>query len=182
VARAGALALLILPLLSPGAAERSPRGEKRSAGGFELKRQEPIHITSDRMEVDRKKNTVVYTGQVVAIQGDLKMQSRKLTATYSPDMKKLTEIVAEGEVRISQGDRLATGSRAVFNGVAQTITLTGNPVVRQGNNEVSGNRIVFFIEEDRAIAEGGSQRVRATIFPDELKRADQKDGGSKDAP
>lgn len=173
---------MLLSLLPARAGERSEKLEKRSETGFRVNRQEPIHITSDRMEVDRKKNTVVYTGQVVAIQGDLKMQSKKLTATYSPDMKKLTEIVAEGEVRIAQGDRLATGSRAVFNGVAQTITLTGNPVVRQGNSQVSGNKIVFFIEEDRAIAEGGSQRVKATIFPDELKRADKKDGGSKDGP
>ena len=86
-------------------------------------------------------------------------------------MKQLKEVVAEGKVHVTQGNRVATGTKAVFNGKAQTITLTGNPVVRQGNNQVSGSRITFFIAQDRAVVEGGAQqRVKAIIFPGELKR------------
>ncbi len=149
--------------------------KKKSQGtGFQVSKKDPIIITSNWMEADRKKNTVIYKGQVVAVQADITMKSDKLTAYYEPDMKQLKEVVAEGNVHVTQADRVATGTKGMLNGEAQTITLTGNPVVRQGNSEVSGTRIIFFIEEDRAVAEGGAQqRVKATIFPEEFEKREK---------
>lgn len=157
------------------AAGKTNKGTKTKSSGtaFQASKKEPIFITSDRMEVDRKKNTISYRGNVVAIQADMTMRSEALTAYYDPDMKQLREVVAEGKVHVAQGDRVGTGMKAVFNGKEQTITLTGDPVVREGNNQVSGSRITFFIEQDRAIVEGGSQRVKATIFPEELEKREK---------
>ena len=166
------LSVLLLFLPNANAREEGVKASKKGdQGPFKLDTDKPIFITSDRMEADRKKSIVTYSGRVVAVQGDMTMNSANLSASYSEDMKKVKEIIAEGNVEIVQGDRVATGSKSVFNGDAQTITLTGSPaVVKQGNNEVSGSRIVFYIEEDRAIAEGGNERVKATIFPEDLKK------------
>jgi lipopolysaccharide transport protein LptA len=71
---------------------------------------------------------------------------------------------------------VATGDKAVFDDQAKTVTLTGSPVMRQGNSQVSGVKVVYYIEQDKAIAEGNDKvRVRATIFPDELKSREQED-------
>ncbi len=166
------LSILLIPFPTISAREEGVKASKKGdQGPFKFDKDTPIFITSDRMEVDRKKSMVTYSGRVVAVQGEMTMHSGNLSASYSEDMKKVKEIIAEGNVQIVQGDRVATGSKSIFNGDAQTITLTGSPaVVKQGNNEISGSRIVFFIEEDRAIAEGGSERVKATIFPEELKK------------
>lgn len=126
------------------------------------------------MEVDQKKQTITYTGRVVAQQGDLIMKSQVLTANYDADMKALNEVVAEGQVQVTQGNRVATGTKAVFNDKNQTIILTGDPVVRQGNSQVSGSRIIFFVEQERAVVEGGSQRVKATIFPEEIQKREKE--------
>lgn len=160
-------------------AGEAKRETKKEAEGtaFQASRKEPIFITSDRMEMDRQKNTITYRGQVVAIQADMTMRSEALTAYYDPDMKQLKEVIAEGKVHVTQRDRVATGTKAVFNGRDQTITLTGDPVVREGNNQVSGSRITFFIEQDRAVVEGGTQRVKATIFPDEIERREKGSAG-----
>jgi lipopolysaccharide export system protein LptA len=147
------------------------KGKNREA--LQFNKNDPIIITSDRMEADRKKNFVIYSGRVVAVQGEMTMKSNTLTAHFNPDMKGFKEIIAEGNVHITQLDRVATGTKAVFNDQQKTITLTGNAMVRQGNSEVSGPRIIFFIEEDRAIAESSgqqNQRVKATIFPSELQQ------------
>ena len=147
----------------------SKETKKKSEGtAFQASRKDPIFITSNWMEADRKKNTITYKGQVVAVQADMTVRSEVLTAYYDAGMTQLKEAVAEGKVQVVQGDKVARGSKAVFNGKAQTVTLTGSPVVRQGNSEVSGNRITFFIEEDRAVVEGGSERVKAVIFPEEI--------------
>jgi len=158
-----------LPLL---AGEPSPKTKKAEGGEhLELNRNEPIQITANQMEVYRKKNTIIYRGNVVTTQGDMTMRSEILTAVYNPELKGLQTVVAEGKVHIVQSGRTATGGKAVFNGQEQTITLTGDPVIHQGNSKISGSRIVFFIEEDRATVEGGKDRVKATVFPEEL---DQK--------
>ena len=98
------------------------------------------------------------------------MKSDTLTATYNPEMKRLTEVVAEGNLEMTQGNRIATGTKAIFNSDDNSIVLTGNPVIRQGNSQVSGSRIILFINEERGVVEGGSQRVKAVIFPDDLGR------------
>lgn len=146
--------------------------KKPQTGGFGSSKQNPILITSDRMEVDRQKNILIYQGQVVAIQGDMTMRSDKLTTYFDPDLQQIKEAIAEGKlVQVTQGDRVATGTKAVFDGVTQTMTMTGNPMMRQGNSQVSGEKIIYFMTEDRMIVEGGKdRRVEGTIFPEELQQ------------
>ena len=149
-----------------------PNGE---AAGLETSKPqattaETIYITSDRMELDQKKNTVIYMGNVVTERGDVTMKSETLTATYNPELKRLTGVVAEGNLEVTQGNRVATGAKAVFNSDNNSVVLTGDPVIRQGNSQVSGSRIILFINEDRGVVEGGNQRVKAIIFPEDLGR------------
>lgn len=182
------LMVLLLAVPSPAlGGESAARGAKETRkqsekSVFGANKKDPIYITSDRMEVDQKRNTITYTGRVVAQQGDLTLNSRALTAYYDPQMKGIREVVADGQVQVTQGQRVATGSKAVFSDKEQTITLTGNAVVRQGNSQVSGSKITFFIEQDRAVVEGAGQRVKATIFPEELKKQAQDGGVSGKGP
>jgi lipopolysaccharide export system protein LptA len=167
------------PARAGEAAEKTKTETKKKpqAGGLGNK-QNPILITSDRMEVDRQKNILIYQGQVVAIQGDMTMRSDKLTTYFDPDLQQIKEAIAEGKlVQVNQGDRVATGTKAVFDGVTQTMTMTGNPMMRQGNSQVTGEKIIYFMAEDRMIVESGKdRRVEGTIFPEELQ---QKKGDSE---
>ena len=158
--------------------------KKSESAARPLTKQTPIVVTADWMEADRRKNTIVYKGQVVAVQNDMTMRGDKLTAVFDPASKQMKEAITEGKsVQIIQGDKIATGTKAVFNGAAQTVTMTGNPMIRQGNSEVSGERIIFFMAEDRAIAEGGvNQRVKATIFTDEMGKQPKSEEGTAKVP
>jgi lipopolysaccharide export system protein LptA len=162
-------------------AQETAKAKKETKKGgdgalFEANKKDPILISAERMEVDRKKASISYKGKVVAVQGEMTMKSDSLTAHYTaPDMKELKEIVADGKVHVTQGDRVATGAKAVFNGQNQTLSLIGNALVRQGNSEVSGSRIVFYIEKDLVVAEGGNDRVKSKIFPEELKKRDKEE-------
>jgi lipopolysaccharide export system protein LptA len=173
--------LLMGPSLSSGwavslAASAAPPAKeetKKGTSGFELNKKDPIYITADWMEVDQNKNTITYKGRVVTIQADMTMRSEALIAYYDPETKQMKQIVAEGKVNATQGNRVATGEKAVFDDKSKTVTLTGNPVMRQGNSQVTGTKVVYYMDQDRAIAEGdGKVRVQATIFPEELKNQD----------
>jgi lipopolysaccharide export system protein LptA len=172
------LAVILLAgfIASPVRGASKDDGKSKSDDSvFEFNKKEPIYITSDWMEVDQKKNTITYRGQVVTIQSEMTMRSERLTAVYDPEMKQIKEIIAEGKVNAVQGNRMATGDRAIFDDKAKTVTLTGNPVMRQGNSQVTGSRIIYYIDQDRAVAEGkDSVRVQVTIFPEELKKDKDK--------
>jgi lipopolysaccharide export system protein LptA len=153
--------------------------QKSGSSAFEFNKKDPIYITADWMEFDQTKNTITYKGRVVTIQGEMTIRSETLTADYNPEMKQIRQIVAEGKVNATQGNRVATGDRAVFDEQAKTVTLTGSPVMRQGNSQISGSRVIYFVEQDRAVAEGdGKVRVQATIFPEELQQKDKGEAAS----
>lgn len=135
---------------------------------------EPIIITSDRMELDRRKNTVTYLGNVLTVRGDLQMRSDSLSGIIDFEGKGLKTIVAAGNVRVTQEGRIATGDEAVFDSEKETITLVGNPVIQQGNSKISGDRVIVYLKEDRGVVEGGTQRVKAVIFPGELGDGNKK--------
>lgn len=160
-----------------GAAAKDDVKKKGGESAFEFNKKDPIYITSDWMEVDQKKNTITYKGRVVTIQADMSMRSETLTAEIDPETKQMKQIVAEGRVNATQGNRIATGEKAVFDDKTKTVTLTGNPVMRQGNNQVSGLKVIYFTEQDRSVVEGDSKvRVQATIFPEELQNRDSSKG------
>lgn len=163
-------------VVASGHAATPEKDESKKKGGpaFELNKKDPIYITSDWMEFDQTKNTITYKGNVVTTQGEMTIRSETLTADYSPDMKQIKQIIAEGKVNATQGNRVATGEKAVFDDQAKTVTLTGNPIMRQGNSQISGSKVIYFVEQDKAVAEGdGKVRVRATIFPEELQAKDK---------
>ena len=173
-----ALGLVVLgsPILAGSAAAPAKDENKKSSSAFEFNKKDPIYITADWMEVDQKKNSIVYKGRVVTVQADMTMRSDVLTAYYDPEMKGISQIVAEGKVNATQGVRVATGERAVFDDKAKTVTLTGSPVMRQGNNQVSGVKVIYYIDQEKAVAEGdGNVRVRATVFPEEMKDRERGD-------
>ena len=171
---------LIFSTVPVGAAGPTKEQGKKGSTTFEFNKKDPIYITSDWMEVDQTKNTITYKGRVVTIQSDMTMRSETLTAYYDPEMKQMKQIVAEGKVNATQGNRVATGEKAVFDEKTKTVTLTGSPVMRQGNSQVSGVKVVYYMEQDRAVAEGdGKIRVQATVFPEELKNREQEDAKQK---
>src|SRR6266511_521818 len=131
-------------------------------------RKEPIHIRSRDLEFRYNEKRVTYRGNVVVIQGETTLKSDTLTVTYEepttekdaaqPKIKntasekgsaqanvpntssqqQLKEIVAEGNVDITSGDRHATAKKAVFTQATQTVVLSGNAVLQEGENRVTG--------------------------------------------
>jgi lipopolysaccharide export system protein LptA len=89
-----------------------------------------------------------------------------LVVQYSADNRDVAEIIAEGSVRITQGERVASGQRAVYDKNEERIVLTGSPVVKEGPNSVQGHEIILFLDGKRSIVKGGQDgRVKAVFQP-----------------
>lgn len=147
---------------------------------------QPIHVVSDSLEVDNKTQVAVFIGAVKATQGDVTIVSDKLEVYYDKDAKeqpkkekgeegspgimdgggKVRKVIALGHVKITQKDRVAVGRKATYWAGGRKILLEGKSTVWRGQNQVSGEKITVFLDQDRALVHGApGKRVAVTIQP-----------------
>lgn len=158
----------IIPLIAfwllPYVAFAQGFGELRGGKG-------PTHITSQRLEADHKNNLITYVGNVVARHEKFVLYSDRLLLFLDKKGGGIEKTVAQGNVRMEQGKRRATCQEATYLHRERKVIMQGNPVVREGNNWVRGWRIIYYIDEQKSVAEGkGEERVTVTIIPGEERK------------
>jgi lipopolysaccharide export system protein LptA len=165
--------------LAYGAAPKKPGPEK----------EVPLHITAARLEADQTKGMVIFSGSVKAVYGDATLYSDQLQVYFKPkpappkgtptppqekagqsplgDMggEKIDRIVAKGNVRMVQEDRVATGNEAIYYKDRDEVVLTGNPQLWRAENTLKGERIIFKLETKKVLVESSPQRrVEALLY------------------
>jgi outer membrane protein assembly factor BamD len=136
------------------------KGEEKKDTG------QPIDITSDRVETFSKERRILFKGNVVARQRDTVIYADTIEARLLEDGKGIETIVADGHVKIQQGVRVASAQKAVFYNLDRKVVLTGAPKVSEGENMVSGEEIIFDIDQNRVEVKGGSRgRGKVKISP-----------------
>jgi lipopolysaccharide export system protein LptA len=138
----------------------------------------PITVKSNEMTADNKGKTAVFSGKVVAKQGDITIFSDKLVVSYADKSEQVEKIEAFGTVRIVQLNRTGYAEQALYDSRNGRIVLTGAPRVVQGADSISGKVITYYLDDDRSdVSSGGDpkSRVEAVINPPARK----SDAGSR---
>jgi lipopolysaccharide export system protein LptA len=134
----------------------------------------PITIKASQLTADNKGKKAVFTGKVVAKQGDITIFSDKLTIYYGTNKNEVEKIEADGNVRIVQENRVGSAAHAVYDSREGKITLSGGtPRVTQGADSTTGKIITYLIDDERStvIGETGAPVV-TIIHPRERKNND----------
>jgi lipopolysaccharide export system protein LptA len=132
----------------------------------------PIKIVSDRLEADDMARKVKFIGHVVVRRGDVTLYAHEVLVTYLQGKGDIEEVIASGEVRIIQNDRIATAKRATLFQKEAKIVLTGAARLLQGKDSIEGEEITVLINEEKSIIkaqQGG--RVQAIFHPNESEGA-----------
>ena len=139
----------------------------------EGKNKDPVEITSDRMRSEDGGIKIIFSGNVVANKGDLKITSDIMEIYNTEDKKETEEIVAIGNVFITRGLKRAKGDKAVYLDKLQKIILTGTPKATawEERNMIEGRELIFLLEKDRFFA---NNRVRMKIYPKDKKNKSPK--------
>lgn len=157
------LCLLLLFVGLTSAADRTPASRYDSS--------QPINISADRLEADDVNRQVKFLGNVAARQGDVVIYAAVLTLFYQEGSQEVDRIEADRDVRIVQGDRVATGDKGVFYRADGRVVLTGNARVHQGADFVEGDVITVLLGEEKSIVQGREgSRVNAVFHPKEEQR------------
>ncbi len=158
----------VLSLLAWNSNDSLAVAQDEGPAGLDLKvSSEPIYVSAKTLVWDHKANKATFHQEVVARQDDLTIHADDLIIYFNENNSDVTRLVASGHVRIAQMDRRASCEEAVYDRSQNNIVLTGNPVIRQGQNEVRGRRVIFFITENRSVVESGEgERVEVTLVPE----------------
>jgi lipopolysaccharide export system protein LptA len=149
-------------------------------GGFGSGSKEPIKIDSDKLDVFDKEGRAVFSGSVVAVQGESTITCSIMTVFYdktrSPGATKgsaaaqsdsaIKKLDCAGPVTVVSKDQVASGDNAVYDKTVNKIIMTGNVSLSQGPNVTRGERLVYDLDAGVATVEttpGG--RVKALFVP-----------------
>ena len=123
----------------------------------------PIHIEANKMTSTEKTNSVIFTGDVDAKQGDVRIRSDEMTVFYTPEaaekekkaeQKKTTQqvekLICVGNVELTRGQWLGTSKKMVYLSKERQVILTDNAKAWQGQNMVSGDKIIYYLDEGRS--------------------------------
>lgn len=140
----------------------------------------PIHIESNLMTSTEKSNSVVFTGDVDAKQGDVRIRSDEMTVYYTtadsgakpkntkksppPSDKKATQqvekLICIGNVEVTRGEWLGTAKKMLYLSKERQVILTDNAKAWQGQNMVSGDKIIYYLDEGRSEVIGNSKATK----------------------
>ena len=162
--------LLLLPAFPAAAVAAVAAGASGAASG-----REPIDITSERLEADNAAHRIHFIGNVVAKQGDVTLYAREMTVFLQPKGEDIEKIEAVGDVRIVQGERVATGQKGIYLSQEGRVVLTGSPQVHRGADVVTGDEITVFLNEQKSIVKSAEgSRVKAVFHPKGKQQAPEK--------
>jgi lipopolysaccharide export system protein LptA len=179
-------AVLAVALLAsvPMQAAWAQAGKERAVGfGNFGSSKEPIKIDANKLDVYDKEGRAVFTGDVVAVQGESTMKCTVMTVFYEQrdqdgaqaapapaaqgaDDSAIKKIDCKGPVTIVSRTQVATGENATFDRGSNKILLSGNATLSDGPNVTKGERVLYDINTGVANIEttpGG--RVRALFVP-----------------
>jgi lipopolysaccharide export system protein LptA len=140
--------------------------------------KEPINIDAGKLEYFDKEQKAVYSGAVVAVQGESRLKTEVLTIFLDRaapgggqadpgSAGQVRRMEATGGVTIVQKDQVGTGDRGEYDKVANKVYLYGNVTLSQGPNVVKGGKLTYDLTSGQAVMEdkGGSGRVQSIIVP-----------------
>ena len=164
---------------------------KKSGSGMPLLpgsgSKEPINIHADQLDFLNKENKLIYTGHVVAVQGDSTLKASKLTIDLdrtgsgggAPDAaadgtpgdggSSVRHMDAEGPVTMISKDQIGTGSHATYDKAENKVHLTGSVTLSQCANVTQGDSLVYDLQSGQARVMGN---VGSVFTPGSDKQGD----------
>jgi len=142
----------------------------------------PIQLGSDTQSINQNDHTQVLDGRVEVIQADGRLRADHIVMTYAPPeggssgFGPLVTIEATGNIYYVTPESTVKGDKAVYTKASDTMVLTGDVILQQGQNVTTGNRLVSQVGAgittmDANPTSAGKGRVRAVIYPDDKTTA-----------
>src|SRR5262249_18853950 len=128
----------------------------------------PVNVTSDKLSYVDSERRAVFSGKVLVKSAETTINADSVQVLLLPKgaqaetsgASQLERIVAQGDIRIQQGNRKATGNQLVYTAADEKMVLTGTPGRRPSifdaeRGEISGDSLTFFTHDGRVLVGSG---------------------------
>ena len=148
--------------------------------------KQPINIEAAKLDYYDKEQKLIYTGNVLAAQGESKLKCSTLVIYLPPKVEgqsaapsstsQVQRMEAAGPVTMVSKDQIGTGNAGVYDKASDTVVLTGNVTLSQGPNVTLGDKLVYDLKTGQAKVTG--TRVRSLFQPNNTEDPATKKGGA----
>lgn len=152
---------LFVPILMVcAAASAAAQGTQITFGGLQQDTSLPVEVQADSLRLNQADNSAVFSGNVLVGQGDLRLSAAEVRVEYAAEGGAIERLLASGGVTMATPEEAAEAQQADYAVAAGTVVLTGDVLLTQGPNAVSGQRLTVDLKAGTGVMEG---RV-TTIF------------------
>ncbi len=143
--------------------QAAPRVQGASATSGPQRDHRPVTIRADRLDYFDEGRKAAYRGNVQLQTENTSLEANRMDVYFSnaktAQASEVERAVADGHVKVVQPARRASGEHADYDAAAGRILLTGGPPTLYDLDKgfTTGQRLTFFVHDDRLIVDGGDQ-------------------------
>ncbi len=154
----GPVLLIALALACPASAQN-----QIAFGGLKTDTTQPVEVTADSLSVNQSDGTATFTGNVLVIQGEMRLKAGAMAVVYTPgDKTRIERLTATGGVTLTTGVDAAESREAVYTIDSGTVVMTGDVLLTQGGNILSGQKLTVDLKSGTGSMDG---RVKTVLTP-----------------
>lgn len=132
-------------------------------GGLKADVSAPVEVSADSLSVQQDNGHAVFTGNVVIGQGEMRLSADEVTVQYADEgQSRISSLHAKGNVTLVSGEDAAEAQEADYDVESGEVVLTGDVMMTQGKNVLTGDRMQVDLASGTARVDG---RVRSVLQP-----------------
>ncbi|MPL60939.1 lipopolysaccharide export system protein LptA [Rhodobacter sp. 140A] len=136
-------------------------------GGIRADARAPVEVTADSLAVNQTDGSATFTGNVLVVQGGMRLKAAVVDVEYDPkDRSKILRMHATGGVTLVSPAEAAEAKEAVYDVAASNVVMTGDVLLTQGQNVMSGQKLTVDLKTGTGQMDG---RVRTILQPEAKK-------------
>ena len=122
----------------------------------------PVEVTSDELSVDQGTGRVIFVGNVIVGQGELRLAAQKVTVIYREESAGIERMIATGDVTLVSNLDAAEAERADYMIDSGEIIMTGNVLLTQGLSAIASDKMVIYLKNGTANMTGRVKTILQT--------------------
>jgi len=156
-------ALPLVLCLGLGLGIGAAQAQQVAFGGLKTDPTAKVEVSADKLAVNQADGNAVFTGNVIIVQGPMRLQAAQVQVEYgTADKSKIARLHATGGVTLVTGSDAAEAKEAVYDVDAGSVLMTGEVLLTQGENVLSGQRLTVDLKSGTGQMDG---RVRTVLQP-----------------
>ena len=127
--------------------------------------QDSIEIVADILEWNKEKGQAIATGNASAKNSETIILADKIIAIIDPNSnnQEIKEILANGNVKFTRDQEVATGQEAIYNLYEDIVTLKGKVTLKKEENIIKGEKLVIDFNTGLSKMEGSNSKTKVQM-------------------